>query len=30
VELSVRREPAALLAGLGVVIAAIGVVWSRW
>jgi hypothetical protein len=27
---SVVREPAALLAGLGVLIAAIGVAWSRW
>lgn len=30
VALAVSREPAALLAGLGVLIAAIGVVWSRW
>lgn len=30
VALSVSREPAALLAGLGVLIAAIGVAWSRW
>jgi hypothetical protein len=30
VSLSVSREPAALLAALGVLIAAIGVAWSRW
>jgi hypothetical protein len=30
VALSVHHEPAALLAGLGVLIAAIGVAWSRW
>jgi hypothetical protein len=28
--MTVRREPAALLAGLGLLIAAIGVAWSRW
>ena len=30
VMLSVQREPAALLAGLGLLVAAIGVAWSRW
>jgi len=30
VRLSVHREPAALLAGLGLLVAAIGVAWSRW
>jgi hypothetical protein len=30
VVLSVHREPAALLAGLGLLVAAIGVAWSRW
>jgi hypothetical protein len=30
VKLSVHREPAALLAGLGLLVAAIGVAWSRW
>jgi len=30
VRVSVTREPAALLAGLGVLVAAIGVAWSRW
>jgi hypothetical protein len=30
VRLSVHREPAVLLAGLGLLVAAIGVAWSRW
>ena len=30
VTLSVTREPAAPLAALGVLVAAIGVAWSRW
>jgi hypothetical protein len=30
VRFSVHREPAALLAGLGLLVAAIGVAWSRW
>jgi hypothetical protein len=30
VALSVTREPAALLAGLGALVAAVGVAWSRW
>jgi hypothetical protein len=30
VRLSVHREPASLLAGLGLLVAAIGVAWSRW
>ena len=30
VRLAVHREPAALLAGLGLLVAAIGVAWSRW
>ena len=30
VRFSVNREPAALLAGLGLLVAAIGVAWSRW
>jgi hypothetical protein len=30
VMLSVHREPAALLAGLGLLVAAMGVAWSRW
>jgi hypothetical protein len=30
VRLSVHREPAALLAGVGLLVAAIGVAWSRW
>jgi hypothetical protein len=30
VVLTVHREPAALLAGLGLLVAAIGVAWSRW
>ncbi len=30
VVLSVHREPAALLAGFGLLVAAIGVAWSRW
>jgi hypothetical protein len=30
VRLAVHREPAALLAGLGLFVAAIGVAWSRW
>lgn len=30
VTLSVAREPAALLAGLGVLVVAVGVAWSRW
>jgi hypothetical protein len=30
VVLAVHREPAALLAGLGLLVAAIGVAWSRW
>jgi hypothetical protein len=30
VVLSVHREPAALLAGLGLLVATIGVAWSRW
>ena len=30
VEMSVSREPAALLAALGVLVAMAGVAWSRW
>ena len=30
VRLAIHREPAALLAGLGLLVAAIGVAWSRW
>jgi hypothetical protein len=30
VQIEVHREPAALLAGLGLVVAMVGVAWSRW